>query len=136
MKKLTWKLKHTVIGFLLITAISGCYYDNEEELYPVAPGGDTCDTTDVSYSAAVVPIFNGSCALGGCHSGATPQSGLGLDSYQSTKTYLDANKQRFIGSIEHANVPPNLFMPLNQPKLPACQINKIISWINAGYIEN
>lgn len=34
--------------------VSGCYYRNEEDLYPES---SSCDTNNVTYSASVAPVF-------------------------------------------------------------------------------
>ncbi|HNW53110.1 MAG TPA: hypothetical protein PKN21_02525, partial [Bacteroidales bacterium] len=47
----------------LALTLGGCYYDNEEDLYL---GSSGCDTTNVTYSGTVVPVFAGYC--NSCHS--------------------------------------------------------------------
>jgi hypothetical protein len=42
-----------IVVFMLLVATQGCYYDNEERLYP----NSFCDTTAVTYATKVVPIM-------------------------------------------------------------------------------
>ncbi|HEX2618409.1 MAG TPA: hypothetical protein VHL57_12760, partial [Flavobacteriales bacterium] len=48
---------------LALLGSSGCYYDNEAELYP----STFCDTTNVTYALRVLPIIQSNCATPGCH---------------------------------------------------------------------
>lgn len=111
---------------LVIT--QGCYYDNEEELYP----GSICDTADVSYSATIQPLVQGNCATVGCHSGASPAAGLKLETYEEVST------ASLNGSISNRINRPSgdpLLMPPTG-KLGNCQILKVDAWTNQGAINN
>ena len=111
--------------FAITLAITGCYYDNEEDLYP---GGSACDTTAVSYSGSVAPVFAGYC--NSCHSGTSPSSGIKTDGY----TAVVSNISRIRGAINHQ--PDYLAMPQNGGKLTACDLNKIDIWIRLGMPNN
>jgi hypothetical protein len=50
------------VSFFLVM-ISGCAYDNKEELYPPKPA----DTTTVSYAVTIKPMLQTNCASSGCH---------------------------------------------------------------------
>jgi len=125
------------LPFIVIAILSGCYYDNEEDLYP---GVVTCDSTSVSYSASITAVLNTSCAGGGCHSGSDPAGNVAFNSYAPTKAYFDiaGKKTEFIRRITWpADLDVSSRMPLGQPtKLDSCTTNKIISWLNAGYPDN
>ncbi|HEY4154581.1 MAG TPA: c-type cytochrome [Puia sp.] len=90
--------------------------------------GGTCDTTNMQYTADVVPILQANCYS--CHgAGNTDGSGgISLDSYADLKKYADNGFLK--GNITHA--PGYVGMPYGRPKLDDCDINKIIDWINRG----
>ncbi|MGB0165252.1 MAG: hypothetical protein ACPF8V_00225 [Luteibaculum sp.] len=124
-------------GFLSLFLIYACEYENREELFPKdpsqLPGGSQCDTVDVSYSAVIQPIFNRSCAISGCHDdqGAQFSFGINLSSYE--KTQETGISEEIIRAINHTG---NFPMPKAAPKLPACEIAQIESWINNGRKNN
>lgn len=86
----------------------------------------SCDTTGVTFSGSVLPIFKNYC--NGCHGGASPSAGIDLTTYAKVKpTVADGS---LLGSVRHASgfVP----MPENGNKLSNCNISKIQAWVNAG----
>jgi hypothetical protein len=109
----------------LTLSLGGCYYDNEEDLYL---GSKTCDTTNVTYSASVAPVFAGYCYS--CHSGSAPSGGIKVDSYSS----VVANITRIRGAINHQ--PGFLAMPQNGGSLSGCDLTIIDIWIREGMPEN
>jgi hypothetical protein len=116
---------------LLLAVFSGCYADNEEDLYPKNPTV-TCDTTDVSYSATIRPIMAASCATSGCHAGNPAPGGYNLETHAGLLTAVNSN--RLMGTIRHEN--GYSAMPKNASKLPDCSINQIASWVAAGAPNN
>lgn len=112
----------------LITAsiLTGCFYDNEEELYP----GNTCVTDNMSYSSNVLPIIQDNCYS--CHNQAGNQGGVTLEGYAAFKVYIDNGK--LLGAIKHETGSPP--MPQNEPQLLQCQIDKIEAWVNQGALNN
>ncbi|HTX88660.1 MAG TPA: hypothetical protein VMC08_06705 [Bacteroidales bacterium] len=123
MKKIFW-----ITGMLasVLAFSSGCYYDNEEDLYPQT----TCDTTHVTYSGSVVPILQSNCYV--CHSTALANGGVILDTYVGVQVVVQNGK--LWGAINHFNgfYP----MPKDSPKLPDCNITVIKKWIDAGSPDN
>ena len=120
-------------GFLFTN--TGCYYDNLEALHPTDSTSVTCDTASVKYSSYIAPLLAAQCNTSGCHNARDLANGSSFADYNSLKTYLTSQKARFIGSIEH--VSPYIYMPLTtSSKLPDCDIQKINSWIKAGYANN
>jgi hypothetical protein len=111
--------------FAVVLTISGCYYDNEEDLYL---GSSTCDTTNVTYSATVAPVFAGYC--NSCHSGNNPSGGIKTDSYSAVVT----NITRIHGAINHQSgyIP----MPQSGGSLSTCDLTKIDIWIRQGMLNN
>ena len=51
MKKAAIVLMIISSGLIVCFSITGCYYDNEEELY-----GTSCDTTNVTYSSTITGL--------------------------------------------------------------------------------
>jgi hypothetical protein len=122
--------------FLLFASVClyGCYSDNSTSLYPGAnyPGGISCDTNNVSYSATIQPILLQNCALQDCHAGASPLGGYVLDNYNGVLSAILSG--RLIGAISHSTgYSP---MPKDAAMLNDCEIALITSWINQGTQKN
>ena len=121
-----------IIGFVILI-MNGCYYDNEEELYPVA---QACDTTNVTYSGTIVPILQDNGCIT-CHSGQVPSGNIGLENYDdvaSSAAIDPGNYGSLYGSISHA--PGNSPMPKGGGKISDCSIAQVKAWIDAGYPNN
>ena len=88
----------------------------------------TCDTTTVTYSGTVAPIFSTNCI--GCHS-TSGTSTTKLDSYTGAKAAVTAG--RILGTIQHLTgytaMPPG-------GSLSTCDINRIKAWIYRGALNN
>ncbi len=88
----------------------------------------SCDTTAVTYSGSIAPIFATNCIV--CHS-ASSSSTTKLDSYTGVKAAVTAG--RILGAIQHltgyVTMPPG-------SSLSACDINKIKAWIRKGSLNN
>ncbi len=113
------------LTLLLGFSISSCYYDNEEDLYP---GSSSCDTSNVTYSKSVAPVFASNC--NSCHSSGSPSGNIITDNYSSVK----ANISRIRGAVNHQSGYSQ--MPQNGSKLPTCELTKIDVWINQGMPNN
>lgn len=114
-----------ILGLLLGT--SGCYYDNEEFLYPTTA---SCDTTNIKYSTLVLPMLQNNCL--GCHSQAAASGNVILEGYTNVKTY--ATNGKLYGTISQAQ--GFSAMPKNGAKLNACDISNLKRWIDAGALNN
>lgn len=88
----------------------------------------SCDTTTVTYSGSIAPIFATNCIV--CHS-ASSTSTTKLDSYAGAKAAVTAG--RILGAIQHTTgyvaMPPG-------SSLSVCDINKIKAWIHKGSLNN
>ena len=95
-------------------------------------GGNVCDTTSVQYAANIVPILQENCYR--CHgNGNTSGSGgILLEGYTNLKKWADNGF--LAGNVSHA--PGYIGMPYGQPKLPDCEVNKIVAWVNQGAKNN
>jgi len=84
----------------------------------------TCDTTSVTFSGSVQPIFQKYCL--GCHSGSSPSAGINLTNFTSIMTVV--NNGSLMASIRHdAGYSP---MPKGGNKLSDCEIATIGIWVN------
>lgn len=112
---------------LAIVLVQACAYNNEEDLYP---GGDVCDTNNVSYNQDVLPILVNNCYV--CHDSINRQGGIILEGYDQLKVHV--NSGRLIGAIRReAGFSP---MPQGSPALPDCQVETIAQWITDGAPDN
>lgn len=124
------RLRHLLNPLLLLTCLillfSGCYYDVEEELYPVGVL-QNCDTAAVSYVADIGPILDRSC--NSCHAGVNASAGIRLTDYNSVVIF--GRDGSLYGSVSHN--PDYSAMPKSGTKLDDCSILKIKAWCNQGY---
>src|SRR5687768_5027810 len=103
---------------LAIMALTGCYYDSEEDLY----GNVECVTTDLSFGTDIMPILERSCFS--CHSAAANTAGVTLEGH--SQLMIHVNNGRLLGAIRHE--PGFTPMPNGAPKLGDCDIAKIEQW--------
>ena len=118
-----------VILILFILALSSCYYDNEEALYPSF--GAECDTTSVTFSGQIAPMLTNYCLS--CHSNATAAvsgNGIRLEDY----TDVQSNTTAIAGSIKQTGTFSP--MPKNGGKLKPCLINQFDIWVINGALNN
>jgi hypothetical protein len=113
------------LALLVMLIFPGCYYDNEEELY-----GNNCDTSSVTYSLSIKPIIDGSC--NSCHSTASAQGGIILDTYTSLKGFADSGQLSGVINQKTGFSP----MPKGGSKLSDCSISTIDKWITDGSPNN
>lgn len=119
----------TVIA-LMLSVQTGCYYDNEDDLYPFT---GMCDTTNVTLSGTVKPILQGTCYA--CHSASASGAagaGINLEDHNSLQGW--ANNGKLVCSTDHGNgCSP---MPKGGGRLPQCDIDKIKAWVDNGAQNN
>ena len=122
-------LKTSIIALIIAILSTGCYFNNEEELYGTVP----CKENSISYQLDVLPIITNNCYS--CHSdekAASNGQGNKLEGHDNLKIYVD--NSFLLKTINHeAGVSP---MPLNKQKLSDCEINTITQWINEGSKNN
>src|SRR5215467_14667306 len=123
MKKTFYYLTCAIIGVIFF-ALS-CTKKNVDQF----PGGNTCDTTSVSFQTDVLPIIETYCYP--CHTNANKafSNGIVLEGYDNFKGW--AQSAYLLGDINHS--PGFNGMPYGKPKLSDCNINKITAWINQGF---
>lgn len=115
----------------IITLISSCYYDNQEELHPNVNSTGGCDTTGVlTYTKNIAPIMIESCGANnlGCHQVSTSSNfNIGLNSYADI---IAIDTTQLMSSINQDGKFSK--MPKGANKLAACQIAIIQKWVNTG----
>ncbi len=119
------KLK--LVFIICIAAVTGCYYDKEDLLYPAG----NCDTSSSSYSSVVQPALQTYGCIG-CHSGSAPSGNISLSTYENVRTYVQNGK--LYGSITHTS--GFVAMPQGGNKMSTCDVNKIKAWIDAGALND
>ncbi len=124
-----WGMLRTFsVIFLLATlgSVSGCYYDNSEQLYGT---GGTCDSTS-TWSADIQPLIQAQCV--GCHQGASASGGLDLSSHASVQN--SALNGSLLDRIQRGAGDP-LAMPPSG-RLSNCNVAKIRVWERGGALPN
>jgi mono/diheme cytochrome c family protein len=88
-----------------------------------------CNPVNVSFASSIQPVLNSNCI--GCHSGSTLSGGVNLSTYSGVQAVAQSGK--LVNAVSHNGqatpMPPN-------GKLPACDIEKIKSWVQEGIKNN
>ena len=124
------RIKNSWLGFIVVAALSGCYYDKKEILYPA---DNSCDTSGITFSQTVHPILDQKCAS--CHGAGVYQSlggNYNLDGYSNVSGYASPNGVIIKSIKSDPSVRP---MPPSG-KLTDCEISQIQKWVNAGAANN
>jgi uncharacterized membrane protein len=108
----------TLLVVLTASAWAGCYYDNEETLYPSTIN---CSSTSYSYASGVSTIISTYCATAGCHNNANA-GGVTLLTYSQAKENASRINQRV---VVDKTMPPG-------GGLTAAQLASIKCWIANG----
>ncbi len=119
--------KNIILTICFLTALfSGCYYDNENDLY----GDDICADLTSTFSGGVLSILNRDCYQ--CHTDALRLGNVTLEGYDNVIPYIEDGS--FLGSIEQiSGFSP---MPKDRSALSDCKIQLIREWIDAGALDN
>jgi hypothetical protein len=125
-------MKKILFFIILITGVSAFMLSCKKSSIDVLAGAAICDTSAVSYTNDVVPILQEYCY--GCHGTNVSAAGGGiiLEGYGNLANY--ANNNQLSGDISAASgYTP---MPYGKPRLPSCQLYKILAWVNQGINNN
>ena len=115
-----------ILALLVLIASTGCYYDNEEELYNCS-----VDAANMKYSSTINNLLTSYGCIG-CHGTLAPSGNISLNTHAGVKAVADNGK--LYGAISHAQgYQP---MPQGSGKMNACDIKKIKAWIDAGAPNN
>lgn len=115
---------------LAILSFAGCYYDKTEEIYPGTGLFDSCDTThNVSFSQHIQVTLQNYCYS--CHSGATPSSGISLETYSDVYGwYSTGDLYGCVFRQQGYNPMPPSFA------LDSCHMKQFKYWMDAGAPNN
>jgi len=116
------RIEKGILLFVILAIAQGCYYDNEETLYPQLP----CDVTNSSFGAGINPIIQINCTLGGCHVPGTGR--VDFTTYEGIKSVVDDGRLKQM-VIDQKSMPPS--RPLS-----TCNIKLIQAWIDNGALNN
>lgn len=145
-----------IVGLIAALVAMGLALGCADFSTPVDPTGGAPDTLvpTPSFVASVVPIFVQRCATGGCHSIATHQAGLTLDSTRAYESLVGVSsalqppilrvrpgepaQSWLVTMISGDDVARRGFprMPLATHPLTANQIATIVRWIEQGALRN
>ena len=122
------------LGFLglfvtvtLLCLPSGCYWDNEEDLYGPDPTTN-CDTVGIRFSVEINDIMAANC--NSCHVSTSPTySGIPYETYDQFKAIADNGKLLDRINNQAAPMPETGLMSL-------CNRLKIEAWVKAGAPNN
>ncbi len=120
-----------ILSLVALSYLSGCYYDNEEDLYGPPPPVPVCDTLQVSFANDIMPILN-SAGCVGCHNSAGASGNVNLADYDNAM--IPAKNGDLLSSIERDGNAS--FMPQGGQKLPENQIQLFRCWIDQGVLDN
>ena len=127
MRKLLLLLMILLAGTGMISFI-GCSKTSKDRL----AGNTPCDTTSVKYSTDVLPILQDYCYSCHANGNTAGSGGVSLEGYATAKAYADNGY--LAGNVSHA--PGYIGMPYGKPKLPDCEVNTIVAWVNQGAKDN
>lgn len=119
------------VAIIILCAISGCYYDSKEYLFP--QNSNNCDTTNVTFSLSVSPLLSNHCLS--CHGNSTAASlggNIKLENYADVK--LRADNGSLFGSVNYTSGFSQ--MPKGSSKLDDCKLTIIKKWIDNGATNN
>lgn len=132
------------VGFLTLVLVS-CGGDGSS----TGPDPDPDPDPDriVSFSEDISPIFQTSCAVGGCHDSGSQASGVNLSSYEDAINSVGNQYQENVinaGNPDESplvdKIEPNpqngQRMPLQRDPLPQADIDSIRAWIADDVPDN
>lgn len=117
---INWMKKVIISSTLIVIAsLSGCYYDNKQEMY------GSCDSSNVTFASTIEPIINANCV--GCHGSSAPSAGISLVGYDLVAAAATSGK--LAGTMN--NTGGHILMPPGG-KLDNCKLNQVNKWIRNG----
>jgi len=115
---------------VIVVGIAASCTKKSEDVLKAQQGGGTCDTSNMQYTANVLPILQANCYS--CHANGIVNGGVTLDGYSNVA--IQVSNGNLVGAITHA--PGYVPMPFDGGKLSDCDIAKIQAWINEGAPDN
>lgn len=119
---------YSILLIIIMLSLTTCFYNKEDILY----AKNQCDTTNITFSGKVSPVFAKNCLV--CHGNAVAPpdgGGLRLEDYADVK----ANISRAYGAMSH--LPGFIPMPLGQSEtIDQCEIKIVRIWKDSGMPDN
>lgn len=104
------------------------------------PPGQVCDPDSIYFQEQVLPIFQSSCAIEGCHDQASSEEGYVFDSYEgimdSDEIEPGDNDNGKIVDVIQESDPDDVMPPPPNAPLTQGQIQIILDWIDQGALNN
>ncbi|MCB0643522.1 MAG: hypothetical protein KDC44_17870 [Phaeodactylibacter sp.] len=123
------QLRNLFFLTLSLAFLTGCYYDNKEDLYQYIQQVD-CTATAATFATDVDPILATYCQL--CHSNSRQDGNVNLEGYQNVKPYVENGK--LYGTMNHDA--GFLIMPTSGVKVSFCELEKVRLWIANGALND
>ena len=114
-----------IICISVLSFFSGCYYDNEEDLFQYVQQQE-CAVTAATYTTDIIPLLVTHCNR--CHRNDRQDGNVNLEGYNNVKRYADDGS--LYGTTNHDA--GYSIMPTNGVKIPFCEIEKMRLWIDNG----
>jgi hypothetical protein len=121
---------------MIIVSWAGC--STKEDVIPTGGDGTLPDT--VTY-ANVKPVFDGNCAVSGCHAGSSPAAGLNLGSLAGIlagsgngPVVIAGNSTGSLLVVRTSATDDTRMPPPGRSPLSPTQINLIKKWIDDGLL--
>ena len=125
------KLIHLLTLMLAAGLFTACYYDQV-----LVVEDEPTEVGQVSFSKDILPIFNQSCNLSGCHNGAVKPNLLPANAFsaQTSGNYINTSDPAGSELYQWMKGNRSLPMPLNGAK--ADYNAKVLAWIKQGAQNN
>lgn len=115
---------------LLLAGLGSCYYDEVIKIEePVAVG-------EVFFSSDIIPIFNQSCNISGCHNGSVAPNLLPAGAYNALKNGNYINTGDPESSELYQWMKGNKTLPMPLTGTNATYNAKVLAWIKQGALNN
>lgn len=85
-----------------------------------------CDTINTDFTTVILPIFQNSCSMNGCHDTGGNSGGYTYETYAQ----ISASAEEALNTMNW--LPGHSPMPKFQPQLPDSTRQKVQCWINKG----
>jgi uncharacterized membrane protein len=118
-------IKPVLFICIMMSSLSGCYYDKEELLYS-GKGTISCGSISAKFSTDVSPVIKTKCATSGCHDAAGSAGGTVLVSYAQIAAAAARINQRAV---------VDKTMPTSGP-LSIAETSILKCWIASGAPNN
>lgn len=119
---------------ILALALFGC--TDEESFFAIGPDDDPGPMADTMFYTDVKTIIDLNCATIDCHSGATPETGLNMESYDqilegsdNSVVVVSGNPQLSLMYRTLVDINPRMPVDAN---LPQPEIDSLRQWVEDG----